>query len=172
MRLFGAILILVAVFLTGCGAPAVRSSQPTANAGKDNGVGPAATDSSPKAKEVLYRFAERVSKQDLDGAADLLGPGLRGVYQFQDYAPIRNTPKMEILEITEEKGERPDLAAVDPKEVVQVHVYQVQVRYKVLGLLPSDFVDGEVYYHKATVVELKDGRWLITELSAARPATR
>lgn len=40
-----------------------------------------------------------VTASDIAGAASLLAPSLRGVYSFQNYAPLRNTPRMDIIEI-------------------------------------------------------------------------
>jgi hypothetical protein len=120
------------------------------------------------AAQVLLRFADLVTKGETRGAADLLAPNLRGVYQLDDYAPIRNTPRMEIVKLVEMTGTPNWNADVGARgeQAADFRVFAVDARYHVLGIIHSSFKDGEVHHHKATVTkDTADGPWLISELS-------
>lgn len=124
----------------------------------------------PEAEATLQRFADVFTSGDTQGVMRLLSPALMVVYEFQDYAPIRNTPGMEILKMVDVTGDWPaDPSGVDTANIAETRVYYLQVRYKVLGIIQSVYVDGEIFHHKATVLRKMDGSWLISELSATRP---
>jgi hypothetical protein len=171
--------VLAVLLLTGCTAHTSRASATTATAKSPPTEiapsQPATTKPTPEpvqatseAAQILIQFAQLVTTGDVQGAAHLLAPSLRGVYQFNDYAPLHNTPRMEIVRLVERTGDpawHPDVGTRDQK-VAEARVFALDVRYKVLGSIESYFKDGEVYHHKATVTRYTtDGPWLISELS-------
>lgn len=173
------ILITALFFLAGCAsAPSLTPAErgmteppPTQDvvaqlASKTTLDEPVQADST--AAQVLIQFADLVTKGNTQGAANLLAPNLRGVYQMNDYAPMRNTPRMEIVRLVEMTGApnwNADIGAREQK-VVEFRLFAVDVRYKVLGIIDTYVKDGEIFHHKATVTKYtSDGPWLISELS-------
>jgi hypothetical protein len=159
----------VVLFLNGCTTSAPKPSQdatPSSASGSKT-VAPAETANSPAA-QVLVHFAELVSQGDIKGAAGLLAPNLQGIYSMNDYAPLRNTPRMDIVKLVDRTQDWPPDVGTRDAAVAETRVFYFVVRYKVIGITDSAFVDGQLYYHKATVTRFQDtDKWLITELSTS-----
>lgn len=156
-------LIISLVMLSGC------NSLQTSDALTDVDEPPATSsnETTDEALDVIFKFATLVSNGDIEAAAGLLEASLWGVYSFNDYGPLRNTPTMEIVEIEEMPDWPPDSGAEDLANV-EFRVFYAQVRYEVLDIHPSYFVDGEIFHHKITVIKPKgSSQWLISELSTA-----
>lgn len=157
------LVLTIPALASGC----TSSKQPTTpSAISTPSTGSSIPQTDDPGQAVLLHFAELVSKGDVQVAGGLLEVGLRGAYSMDNFAPLRNTPRMEILRILDKSPQwKPDYSATDPATVTETRVYYLEVRYKVLGITTSYFKDGEIYHHKATVLHLRSGEWLISELS-------
>jgi hypothetical protein len=117
------------------------------------------------AEEILVRYAGLLTEGNVEQAAGLLASPLREIVSTDRYAPLRNTPGMEIVRLENRDGLwEPSLGRRTNAPVAEVHVFYVEARYRVLGITTSYFKDGEIYYHKSTVAKFTEG-WLITEMS-------
>lgn len=171
MRFAKLLLAITSVALAGCSAIIGHSPDPPvleAAAPQGQAAPTVPPEEEGPATQTLRESAAQASAGDVQKAIALLAPGLRGVYEPHDYAPIRNTPEMKIESVTVMTGQPswpPDYSAVEPSQVAEHVVLRAEVRYRVLGIIESYFKDGDLYIHKVTVLRLKDGRWLISELS-------
>lgn len=165
-------VLLVGVLLTGLFVsryPGGQSSLPLSRPTDSKPSSSSTRLEETPAADVLRRYAELLTSGQVEEAARLLGPKLRSMAEYDNYAGLRNTPKMEILKLVDHTDDwPPDFGGLLPRPNEWV-VFYMEARYRVLGIAPSFLADGEVNYHKITVARVPGtDEWLITEEAATR----